>query len=148
MSSTLVLVVCAALIGVLLPVQAGVNAELRHGIGSPLGTAFASFLVGTIALGAVAVLARSPVPDLKSLGAIPTWQWLGGLLGAVYITGAVVLAPRLGAATMIAAVVAGQMVSSVVLDHFGWVGFERHPATPARLLGAALVIVGVRLIQR
>lgn len=144
----LILVLCAALIGVLLPVQAGVNAELRQGVGSALGTAFASFLVGTVALAAVAIMARSPVPDLRTLGAVPAWHWLGGLLGAVYIAGAVVLAPRLGAATMIAAVVAGQMLSSVALDHFGWVGFERHPATPARLLGAALVIVGVRLIQR
>jgi transporter family-2 protein len=144
----MILVLCAALIGVLLPVQAGVNAELRHAVGSPLGTAFASFLVGTVALGIVGILARSPVPDLRTLGAVPAWQWLGGLLGAVYITGAVVLAPRLGAATMIAAIVAGQMLSSVVLDHFGWVGFARHSATPARLVGAALVILGVRLIQR
>ena len=144
----LILVLCAALVGVLLTMQAGVNAELRHGIGSVLGTAFASFLVGTLALAAAAVATRSPVPDLKALGAIPAWHWLGGLLGAVYIAAAVVLAPRLGAATMIAAVVAGQMASAVTLDHFGWVGFERHPATPARLLGAALVIVGVRLIQR
>jgi transporter family-2 protein len=143
-----ILVLCAALIGVLLPVQAGVNAELRTTVGSPLGTAFASFLVGTIALGVVALLARTPVPDLRTLGGVPAWQWLGGLLGAVYITGAVVLAPRLGAATMIAAIVAGQMLSSVVLDHYGWVGFARHPATPARLVGAALVILGVRLIQR
>lgn len=148
MNSSILLVLCAAFIGVLLPMQAGMNAELRHAVGSPLGTAFSSFLIGTIALAAVAIAVRSPVPDLRTLGTAPAWQWLGGLLGAVYITGAVVLAPRLGAATMIAAVVAGQMVASVVLDHFGWVGFERHPATPARLAGAVLVIIGVRLIQK
>lgn len=148
MNSTLFLILLAACIGVLLPMQAGMNAELRTAVGSPLGTAFVSFVVGTIALAVVAAAARSPVPDARTLGAVPAWQWLGGILGAVYITGAVILAPRLGAATMIAAVVAGQMVSSVALDHFGWMGFARHPATPARLLGAVLVIVGVRLIQR
>jgi transporter family-2 protein len=101
-----------------------------------------------VALGLLWGVTHGPFPDAGGLAGAPAWHWLGGLLGAVYITGAVVLAPRLGAATLIAAVVAGQMLSSVVLDHFGWVGFERHPATPLRLLGAALVIAGVRLIQK
>jgi transporter family-2 protein len=73
---------------------------------------------------------------------------MGGLLGRVYIVAAIVLAPRLGAATLVAALVAGQMVASLPIDHFGWVGFAVHPVSPLRILGAVLVGGGVVLVQR
>ncbi len=72
----------------------------------------------------------------------------GGLLGAIYIVAAIVLAPRLGAATLIVSVVCGQMLPSPVLDHFGWVGFAEHPVNPQRVIGAVLVVAGVILIRR
>lgn len=142
------LLLLAVLVGIALPVQAGVNAQLRTSLGHPLTAAFASFLVGTLALGLLLVVLRVPLPGARSAVAAPIWQWVGGLLGAAYIAAAVVLAPRLGAATMIAAIVAGQMCASVVLDHFGWVGFSVHAASPARIAGVVLVIAGVQLIQR
>jgi bacterial/archaeal transporter family-2 protein len=134
--------------GVLLPVQAGVNAQLRSGLGSPVAAALVSFLVGTAGLAAVALLLRTPLPLGRAWAATTPWQWSGGLIGAVYVLAVIVLAPRLGAATLIAAVVAGQMITSLVLDQFGLVGFPVHSLTPVRLLGAALVIAGVILIQR
>jgi bacterial/archaeal transporter family-2 protein len=142
------LILAAILVGLLLPVQAGVNAQLRLALVHPLSTAFISFLVGTVALGALVLLGRYPLPLARAAGVVPPWQWTGGLLGALYIFAAVVLAPRLGAATLIASVVAGQMVGSIVLDHFGWVGFQVHELNPARLLGALLVIAGVILVRR
>jgi transporter family-2 protein len=142
------LVLLAVLVGLALPVQAGVNAQLRLSLGHPLTTAFVSFLVGTVALGLVVLLARVPLPGSRAMTGVPGWHWIGGLLGAVYIVAAVVLAPRLGAATMIASVVAGQMLASVVLDHFGWIGFPEHPASAGRLLGMLLIVLGVILIRR
>lgn len=143
----IILVLLALGLGVLLPVQAGVNAQLRITLGEPLSAALVSFIVGTVALGAAALALRVPVP-LGAAGQAPWWHWSGGIIGALYVAGAVVLAPRLGAATLIAAVVAGQMLSSLALDHYGWVGFAQQSVTPARLLGAALIIGGVLLIQR
>ena len=134
--------------GVLLPVQAGLNAQLRSTLGSPVAAALVSFLVGTAGLATIAVLLRTPLPLGRAWAATTPWQWSGGLIGAVYVLAAIVLAPRLGAATLIAAVVAGQMITSVVLDQYGLVGFPVHSLTPVRLLGAALVIAGVILIQR
>ncbi|MEP7226461.1 MAG: DMT family transporter [Gemmatimonadales bacterium] len=134
--------------GVLLPVQAGVNAQLRSALGSPVAAALVSFLVGTAGLAAVAVLLRTPLPLGRAWAATTPWQWSGGLIGAVYVLAVIVLAPRLGAATLIAAVVAGQMITSLVLDQYGLVGFPVHPLTPVRFLGVALVIAGVILIQR
>lgn len=134
--------------GALLPVQAGLNAQLRSALGSPVAAALISFLVGTAGLATIALLMRSPLPLGRAWATTSVWQWSGGLIGAAYVLAAIVLAPRLGAATLIAAVVAGQMLSSLVLDQYGLAGFPVHSLTLVRLLGAALVIAGVILIQR
>jgi transporter family-2 protein len=142
------LILLALVVGFLLPIQAGINAQLRLNLGHPITTAFASFLVGTLALAVLALIVRVPVPAAQVVAGAPAWQWFGGFLGAAYIAAAVVLAPRLGAATMTASVVAGQMIASLLLDHYGLIGFAQKTATPGRLLGAGLVIVGVRLMMR
>ena len=144
----IVLILLAFGLGVLLPVQAGINAQLRTVLGVPLAAALVSFLIGTAALAAGALVTRAPLPVTSAWGQSPWWFWVGGLIGAVYVAGAIALAPRLGAATLVAAVVAGQMLISLVLDHFGWVGFPVHEVTPVRLLGAGLIIGGVILVQR
>ena len=142
------LLLLAVFIGCLLPVQTGVNAELRMYLGHPMATALVSFGVGTVGLLAVVLWLRIPVPVALAWSQTAWWQWSGGLMGAIYIAAVVVLAPRLGAGTLIAAIVGGQMVASLMLDHFGWVGFPEHPVSALRLLGAALVMLGVALIQR
>ncbi|MEO8090603.1 MAG: DMT family transporter [Gemmatimonadales bacterium] len=134
--------------GALLPVQAGVNAQLRSALGSPVAAALISFVVGTVGLATIAILLRTPLPLARAWGATTPWQWAGGLIGAAYVLAAVVLAPRLGAATLIAVIVAGQMLSSLLLDQYGLVGFPVHSLTLVRLAGAVLVIAGVILIQR
>jgi bacterial/archaeal transporter family-2 protein len=143
-----VLLLLAIVIGALLPVQTGVNAQLRAFLGNPVTTAFVSFGVGTVGLLAALVSLGIPVPLGSAWSQSSWWQWTGGLLGAIYIAGVVVLAPRLGAGTLIAAVVAGQMVAALALDHFGLVGFAEHPVSGLRLVGAGLVVLGVTLIQR
>jgi bacterial/archaeal transporter family-2 protein len=134
--------------GVLLPVQAGLNAQLRSALGSPIAAAFISFLVGTLALATAALLFRIPFPVNRAWAATHPVQWSGGIIGALYVLAAVVLAPKLGAGTLVAAVVAGQMITSLLLDHYGLIGFPIHSLSPLRLMGAALVIAGVVLIQR
>ena len=78
----------------------------------------------------------------------PWWLWTGGIFGANYVLVALILAPRLGAATLIGLTVTGQMISSVVLDHFGLVGYPLHPITAGRLVGSVLLLLGTTLIQR
>jgi transporter family-2 protein len=134
--------------GVLLPVQAGLNAQLRSALGSPVAAAFISFLVGTAALGAAMLLFRASFPVGRAWATTHPVQWSGGVIGALYVLAAVVLAPKLGAGTLVAAVVAGQMITSLLLDQYGLIGFPIHSLSPLRLLGAVLVIAGVVLIQR
>ena len=133
--------------GVLLPLQVGVNAELSRWLGDPVRAAFVSFLVGTIALLIVALFVRKPLPSLARLGDVPWWVWTGGLIGAFYVGGSIVLGPKLGAATFIAAIVAGQAIGSVVIDQYGWVGFREHHVSPGRAIGMVLVVAGVALVR-
>jgi bacterial/archaeal transporter family-2 protein len=133
--------------GVALPVQFGINAQLATWLDSPVRAAFVSFVTGTIILAIAAALVFKPLPSLNRLGHAPWWVWLGGALGAFYVAGSIVSAPRLGAAALIAAVVAGQSIASVVVDHFGWVGFEPKHVSPGRLVGIALVGAGVVLVR-
>ena len=144
----LLFLIFALLAGVILPVQAGVNAQLRVTLGSPLAAALVSFVVGIAGLlGLVAVL-QVPLPVGSAWSRSPAWHWIGGLLGAAYVAIATVLAPKLGAATLVAAVVAGQMLTSIVLDQYGLIGYPPHPLTAVRALGVVLVVAGVILIQR
>ena len=144
----ILLLLLALAAGVLLPVQAVVNAQLRSVVGSPLTAALVSFLVGTAGLGTAAVILRAPTALRAAWAVSPWWFWIGGLIGALYVVATIVLAPRLGAATLVAAVVAGQMIASLLLDQYGLLGFPTHPMNGLRVLGAALVIVGVILVQR
>jgi transporter family-2 protein len=144
----IVVLLLALLAGALLPVQTGINLQLRVALGQPIVAALVSFVVGTVGLAILVAALRAPVPVADAWDRSAWWHWVGGLLGAVYIVAAIVLAPRLGAATLVAALVAGQMVASLLIDHYGWVGFTVHPVNPLRILGAALVVGGVVLVQR
>ena len=102
----------------------------------------------TLALFAYNAALRPQRPALSTLGAAPWWVWAGGLLGAVFVTAGAAFAPRLGAATFISVTIAGQVIVSILLDHFGALGFAARPVTPPRLLGALLLVAGVLLVRK
>jgi transporter family-2 protein len=133
--------------GAMLPIQFGINAQLASWVESPLRATLISFVVGTLALAVVMLAAERDWPPLARMESAPWWVWVGGLLGAFYVLGSVVAAPKLGAATLVAVILAGQAVASLLVDHFGWVGFEENPVTPGRLAGVAFVAVGVALVR-
>ena len=140
-------VLFALVAGAMIPFQAGVNVELAGWLGSPARAAFVSFLVGTVALFFLALAVTRGLPSGERIGAAPWWAWIGGFLGAFYVFGSIVTAPRLGAVTLFAAVLAGQALASLLIDHFGWVGFPEHTIGPGRLLGVALLAAGVMLVR-
>lgn len=136
----------ALVAGSMLPFQAGINARLADWVGGPVRASFVSFLVGTAALLALSLLFYRTRSN-GDLSEAPWWVWIGGLLGAFFVTASVVTAPRLGAATLVVLVVAGQAVAALVVDHFGWVGFPEHHVSAGRLAGVALLGVGVALVR-
>ncbi len=132
--------------GAMLPLQFGINAELARWLDSPLRASLVSFAVGTLVLLVVTTPLLRGTPLTKA-GDAPWWVWVGGALGAFYVLGSVVAAPRLGAVTLVALILAGQAIASLLVDHFGWVGFEEHPITPGRVAGVALLAAGVALVR-
>jgi bacterial/archaeal transporter family-2 protein len=135
------------LLGAGLTTQAVVNARLGERAGHPLNAAAISFAVGLAALVAAALAARIALPAAAPLASMPWWYWTGGPLGAAYIAAAVVLAPRVGAGVFFALLVAGQLASAVLIEHFGWMGAARQPLTLPRLLGIACIVLGVALVR-
>ena len=144
MAAAFLLLVLAA--GSALPVQAGINARLATWVGGPVRASAISFAVGTLALLVVVVLATRGA-HTRSLGEAPWWVWLGGVVGAFYVASVVAAAPRLGAVAVFAAVVAGQILCSLVLDHFGLLGYDLHRVSPGRLVGIVLLGAGVALVR-
>jgi transporter family-2 protein len=144
----LFLVLIALTVGVVLPAQAGINAQLRVWLGHPIQAALVSFAVGTLVLFAASLALRLSWPSVEHISGAPPWVWVGGIFGATYVSMAVVLAPRLGAATLIGASVAGQLVGSLLMDHYGAVGYAVRPLSPERIVGAGLLLVGVFLIHK
>lgn len=144
--------VVTIVMGMLLALQAGVNAELRRWVGGPLRATFVSvvfsFTLAGATLAASSLLQRRPWPTAAHLASAPWWVWIGGVLGATYVAATVMLVPRLGAFLFLALVVVGQMLASLLLDHFGLVGLARQPITAGRALGAVLLVVGVVLCRR
>jgi transporter family-2 protein len=138
----------ALLAGTLITVQTGSNARLKEALGEALPAVIVSSSLGIILLVAVTLITGTPWPSLPSIAGTPWWGWLGGALGAVYAVAMVLLARELGAATLTALVVTGQLVCSVVLDHFGWVGFNEHAASIGRIVGGLFMVAGFVLIAR
>lgn len=141
------MVLMAVSVGGMVVLQAGSNALLGRLLGHPLSASLTSLGVslGAVCLGLL--LVRVPLPATASLGGAPWWSWLGGLFGAAYLTVAILVAPRLGASTFIACVVAGQMLVSALCDQFGWAGFPVRRLSWEGYLGLALVVAGVLLLQ-
>ena len=139
----------AILAGGGLAMQATINAELGRGLGHPVSAAMVSFAVGTLILFAYVLVLRLPLPTLAKLGAVPWWTWMaGGALGAYFVSAATSLAPRLGVTVLFMAIVAGQLSIAILLDHKGWLSLPERPATAGRLIGVALMFLGIYLTRR
>jgi len=142
------LLAAALVAGAAIPFQAGANAMLGRLLGHPLWATMVSLAV-SVALAVPVMLAfKVPVPTFATAAASgPWWIWIGGAAGVVYVTAALLLAPKMGAASFIVAVIGGQMMASLVIDHFGLMGFVQRPASLARVAGLVLIVVGLVVTQ-
>ena len=140
-------ILLALLAGALLPIQSAVNARLGRTLGSPVWGAAVSGVVLTVALVAVGFFAMRSMPRTTGLLTVPWWAWTGGLCGALVLAALAAVTPRLGAGTMIAMVVVGQVLCSITLDQFGALGLASHPIDLRRGIAAVLLVTGALLIK-
>ena len=137
----------ALVTGAAIAVQALANSRLRFALGTPVWAAIAQFIVGLVALVAIAIVTRQPAPDAGGLSRMQWWGWVGGAIGALFITVSIVLTPRLGTALTLATMTVGQLLAALVLDHYGWLGAPVVRLSVPRVLGAAFLLAGIALMR-
>jgi transporter family-2 protein len=141
------LIASALALGVVIPIQPLLNAELRRAASSGFLAAGINFGVGLAALLICWAIFRPSVPSAAQIASAPWWAWTGGLLGGAFVVVTMLLAPRLGVVLMLGLILVSQMIASLVIDHFGWWNTPVRPATAPRILGVMLIIAGVVLVQ-
>lgn len=139
------LLIAGLLIGAALPVQAAVNSQLRRFVGSPFRSSLINFVGGLLVLTIIVLLTASDTPVLRQSS---WWMWFGGLFGAIYVTGTILLTPRIGPSSLFVMTVSGQLIMALLIDHFGLLNNRVMPITPIRLAGVALLVAGAILINR
>ncbi len=137
----------AIMIGVLMPFQAGLNAELTRFLKHPYLAAFISLSIGAMIM-AIIILFNGGFGELKRLASAPPHLFLGGLLGAIFVGSSLFFIPRMGATAMIAAFITGQLIGSVLVDHYGLMGLTPNPVTVTRMMGIILLFAGLFLVIR
>lgn len=148
MNIVFVYILLALLAGATLPTQAAVNNRMAMAVGNPIIAALISFIVGTLSLLVYIFATGTPTTGLLSVRSAPPIAWIGGLIGAFFVASTVALVPRLGVAMTFSLVIAGQMVVTLIIDHFGLLGVPVREVSVLRVVGMMLIIAGVILIRR
>ncbi|MCU4651259.1 DMT family transporter [Roseibacterium sp. SDUM158016] len=134
----------AALGGAASTLQAPINARLAAHTGDSVAAAAISFAVGMAILSSIALF-RAGLPDGSALANAPWWAWAGGAFGAIYVWSALATVGTLGAVTMVAALILGQLTAALVIDAVGGFGLQVREIGWTRLLAVAFVAVGLVL---
>jgi transporter family-2 protein len=146
MTQTL-LALLAAGAGACIALQATANTRFRANLDSPAYAAFLSICGTFVTACTFMLLVRPPTPSAGVVRQTEWWNWIGGPLGALIVLAGATLTRQLGAAAFIALVVGGQLLCSMLLDHFALMGLKEAPITPGRVLGAVLVVAGVVCVK-
>lgn len=134
--------------GIAIAVQSGINSQLRAAVHHSLMAAFISFIVGTVALAVLLFFSKDALPALSAYTSIHWFKYTGGLLGAFVVTVTLISVSQIGAGNMFVLIVAGQLVTAVLMDHFGILGMDPKPVNLQRILGIALLIFGAYLVNK
>ena len=130
------------------PFQAGANAQLYKNLHGSLWTAIWVYVSGLCGILLVQTVMHAPLPGSGDVRQVPWWAWTGGVVSIVSTIVGLVFAQKLGAGVFTGLSVTASIVCSISLDHFGLIGFKVHPASPMRLIGGALMIVGLWLVSK
>lgn len=145
--SSLIPMSIALLAGAVVPFQAASNAALGKALGHPLWSTLTSLTVSVLVVLPLLWIMRVPMPNFSIALKGPLWLWFGGIAGVAYITAALILTPKIGVANFMVSVVAGQMLASLFIDHVGIMGLEARPVSWERLIGVALIVIGMLFVQ-
>ena len=137
-----------AVAGALNAVQSGSNAQLVRSLGRPWLVALLVSLVTACVFVVTLLYTGARLPETARFGQTPWWAWTGGLCGAAYVSTTLIFAEKMGAGLFTGLTITAGILASIVVDHFGLVGFKQHTATLLRIGGATLMVIGVAIVGR
>jgi bacterial/archaeal transporter family-2 protein len=136
----------AVVAGICSGLQSGSNNTLQKALEAPWWTILIVSCITALAALVTALASGERLPAGGAIASVPWYGWIGGIFGLAFVLGTVFASPKLGAGTFVALIVTASTVTSLVLDHFGLMGFDVHQTGWGRLAGAGLMIAGVTLI--
>jgi bacterial/archaeal transporter family-2 protein len=128
-------------------ISVAVNAQLKTILQSPIAAATINFLVGFSILTILLAFGILKSYNLDLIAITPWWAFLGGLLGAIFVTLSTLIVPKLGLTTTTLVVVFSQMFMSMVIDQLGWFGAIKYPITTPKILGIATLVIAIIINQ-
>jgi transporter family-2 protein len=143
---TWLIVFAAMAAGTANPFQSGVNAELNIRLVQPLWATIIVYTTGLCGLLVLQLVLRQPSP-VENMSKVPWWAWMGGLISVISTIIGLTIAHRMGSGSFTGVSVTVSLIVSVLLDHFGLIGFRQHTASPARIAGCGLMVAGLWLIN-
>lgn len=141
------IVLLVSLVGLGVSVQAAMNAQLGAVLQAPIASSLWNFMLGTLVLALLLGLGLFGRPSPDALLSAPWWAYLGGILGAIFVTTTVLAVPRVGTAVTLGSIICGQLIGALLIDTFGWLGVKPIPLDVSRLAGIGMLIAGVMLVQ-
>lgn len=136
------------IIGFCLPIMASSNGALSKSLGSPVTSTFGIFLLSSFLLGLVILFSKSPNISSNTLSNTNWKMWMGGCIVVINILTFSIAPQKIGVANMLVVFIAGQIISSIVVEHFGLLSFPKHEISLQRVVGVILIVVGVVLVKK
>ncbi len=134
--------------GAVNPAQAGANAQLRKSVDNALFSAGVVYVSGLLGILLIQLFVREGWPGSGKFAQTPWWAWTGGLLSIAATLAGITFAQKMGSGVFTGISVTASLVTSILLDNFGWVGFKVHPASWPRIAGCALMIAGLWMVAK
>ncbi len=148
MNSVIVLLILTVVCGAMIAVQAATNMMLLKHTGAVLWSTIVLFAVGFVYLLILAFVSRTAAPGVELLFNAPVWAYTGGVIVASYVAVIILVVPKLGVAYAILGIVSGQVLGSLLIDHYGLFSAEKRALNLERAVGIALVLLGLILAKR
>ena len=143
-----IVILFALVAGAANPFQSGTNAELKTQLAQPLWATLWVYATGLLGVLLVQAFVRQPLPSWSQASSVPWWAWTGGVISILATFTGLMLTQKLGSGTFTAISITSATVVSIALDHFGLIGLKQHTASPLRMAGGALMVLGVWLVSK
>jgi transporter family-2 protein len=139
--------VLALVSGILMAVQGSLNTALSKTVGLWEAT-LVVHVIGSVVLLGMLLLLKVGRGDLAALPQAPWYSYLGGLVSVFIIYLVAASIPKVGVANATTAIIVGQVLTAVLIDHFGGFGLDRVPGGWNQAAGLALLAIGAKLLLK